>query len=161
MYRQKNKECDPSTLDGWQPYLNSAFPLIADETSQNRGEAEKSDTQEGTRPVGPVHPACGSDPVQIILWNFFFPIMQKWFIRPELLLGLCSAPELLSSLYQLPGGCCMTIYPRLAAQSLCLRATITAATSYSNHLNWAEWIRLAQTQERWHKLLRGLVQKGA
>lgn len=45
--------------------------------SQNRGEAGKSDIQDGTRPVGPVHPAYGSDPVQIIPWDFFFLIMEK------------------------------------------------------------------------------------
>lgn len=75
-------------------------------------------------------PAYGSDPVQIILWDFFLPIMKKWFIRSELLLDICSAPELISSLHQLPGGCYMTIYPCLAAQSLCLRVKITTATSY-------------------------------
>lgn len=64
---------------------------------------------------------------------FLFPSTTIVLIRSELVLYLCSAPELLSSLHRLPGCCRLAIHPCLAAQRLLpLRAAVTAATSYLN-----------------------------
>lgn len=99
--------------------------------------------------------------------TFFFPLLSftsttKGLIHFELVLYLCSAPEFLCSLHQLPGCCPLAIHPFLTAQRLVLiGATVTTATSYLNQLNYPGWIYLSQTKECWHKLLCRLVQKDA
>lgn len=74
-------------------------------------EISRSDLREGSV-------QCCAFLLFVCLFVFFYSTIIRW-IRSELAFCLRSAPELFSSLHQLPGCCLLAVHPCLADQRLC------------------------------------------